>query len=459
MNMRFDAIVIGAGQAGPSLAVRLANAGHKVAIVERKSFGGTCVNTGCMPTKALVASAYAAYLARRAADYGVTIDGEVRVDMNKVKARKDEIVQRASQGVEKWLRSTPNLTVLHGHARFTSPTTVQVNDESLEASKIFINVGGHAFIPPMPGVDDVPYLTNSSIMHLDVLPEHLVIVGGSYVGLEFAQAYRRFGARVTVAEMAPQIIGREDPDVSRACATSLPRKASRSRQAPNALPWRSGATRSRSACDCEGDMREAVGSHLLLAVGRTPNTDNLGLDKAGVRTDERGNVVVDDELRTSVPGIWAMGDCNGRGAFTHTAYNDFEVLASNLLDKASRTIKGRVPAYALFTDPPLGRVGMSDTEIKRSGRKALVGMRPMTRVSRAVEKGESLGFMKIAVDAESKRILGGTILGVGGDEAVHSILDVMALDAPYAALQQTMHIHPTVAELIPTLLSELKPMA
>lgn len=456
MNTSFDAIIIGSGQAGPFLAVRLANAGLKVAIVERKSFGGTCVNTGCMPTKALVASAYAAHVARRADEYGVTIDGPVRVDMKKVKARKDEIVQRASQGVEKWLRGTQNVTVIHGHARFTSPMTVHVNDATLEAPKIFINVGGRAFVPPMPGVNDVPYLTNSSIMHLDVLPEHLLIVGGSYVGLEFAQAYRRFGARVTVVEKMSQIIAREDPEVSQGVRDVLAAEGIAIETGAECIAIERRGDQVAICLDCDGDKREAVGSHLLLAVGRVPNTDDLGLERTGVKTDERGNIVVDDELRTNIAGIWAMGDCNGRGAFTHTAYNDFEVIAANLLEGAGRTIKDRLPAYALFVDPPLGRVGMTDTEIKRSGRKALVGMRPMTRVSRAVERGETLGFMKVAVDADSKRILGGAILGVGGDEAVHSLLDVIALDAPYTALQQAMHIHPTVAELIPTLLGELK---
>ena len=458
MSRRFDAIVIGAGQAGPFLAVRLANAGMKVAVVERKSFGGTCVNTGCMPTKALVASAYAAFLARRAADYGVAIEGPIRVDFGKVKARKDEIVSRASQGVEKWLRGTNNLTVIQGHARFASATSVNVGDDLIEALKIFVNVGGRALVPPMPGVNDVPFLTNASIMDLDVLPEHLLIVGGSYIGLEFAQAYRRFGSRVTVVEKAPQIIGREDPEVSQGVRDILAAEGIAIETGAECMALARRSDQIAIRVDCNGDKADIVGSHLLLAVGRVPNTDDLGLDRAGVHTDARGNIVVDDALRTNVPGIWAMGDCNGRGAFTHTAYNDFEVLAANLLEGAARTIKDRVPAYALFIDPPLGRVGMTDTEIRRSGRKTLVGMRPMTRVGRAIEKGETLGFMKIAVDAETKRIVGGTILGVGGDEAVHSILDVMALDAPYTALQQTMHIHPTVAELIPTLLGELKPL-
>ena len=458
MSTRFDAIVIGTGQAGPSLAVRMASAGMKVAIVERKRFGGTCVNTGCMPTKALVASAYTAHLARRAAEYGVTIDGPIRVDMKQVKARKDAIVERASQGVEKWLRETENVTVINGHARFTSPTSVRVGDDTLEAPKIFVNVGGRALVPQMPGVNDVPCLTNASIMHLEVLPEHLLIIGGSYIGLEFAQAYRRFGARVTVVEKAPQIIAREDPDVAQGVRDILAAEGIAIETGAECMAVEKRGEQIAIRLDCNGGSREVVGSHLLLAVGRVANTDDLGLARAGVEVDTRGNIVVDDELRTNVAGIWAMGDCNGRGAFTHTAYNDFEVIAANLLDGATRTIKDRLLAYALFTDPPLGRVGMTDTEIKRSGRNARVGMRPMTRVGRAVEKGETLGFMRISVDAESKRILGGTILGVGGDEAVHSILDAMALDAPYTALQQTMHIHPTVAELIPTLLGELKPL-
>ena len=456
MSTQFDAIVIGTGQAGPSLAVRMANAGMKVAIVERKRFGGTCVNTGCMPTKALVASAYAAHVARRAAEFGVTIDGPIRVDMKQVKARKDAIVERASQGVEQWLRKTANLTVIHGHARFTSPTTVRVDDETLEAPKLFVNVGGRALVPPMPGLGDVPYLTNSSIMHLDVLPEHLLIVGGSYIGLEFAQAYRRFGARVTIVEKAPQIIAREDPDVSQGVRDILSAEGIAIETGAECMAAEKCGAQIAISLDCGGDEREVVGSHLLLAVWRVSNTDDLGLREAGIDLDARGNIVVDDELRTNLPGIWAMGDCNGRGAFTHTAYNDYEVIAANLLDGAKRTIKDRLLAYALFIDPPLGRVGMTDTEIKRDGRQALVGMRLMTRVGRAVEKGETLGFMKVAVDAETERILGGTILGVGGDEAIHSLVDVMTLGAPYTAIQQAVHIHPTVAELIPTLLGELK---
>ena len=458
MNVRFDAIVIGTGQSGPALAARLAAAGRKVAVIERKRFGGTCVNTGCIPTKTLVASAYAAHLARRAADYGVMVEGPVRVDMKRVKARKDEIAGIASRSVEKWMKTTANLTVIEGHARFASANTIRVKDEVLEAAQIFINVGGRAMVPPIPGLEGVGYLTNSTIMEVDFLPEHLVIIGGSYIGLEFAQMYRRFGSQVTVIEKAAQIIGREDVDVSQAVRGIL---------AGEGIVFEAGienlAIEKRGAqvvvrIERPAGTREVAGSHLLVAVGRVPNTDDLGLAQAGVAVDARGYIAVDDELRTSAAGIWAIGDCNGRGAFTHTSYNDYEIVADNLLNADHRKVTDRITAYGLFIDPPLARVGMTDAEIRKSGRKALVGMRLMTRVGRAVEKGETQGFMRIAVDADSKEILGAALLGVGADEAIHCVLDVMYAKAPYTVLQRAMHIHPTVAELIPTLLGELAPM-
>jgi pyruvate/2-oxoglutarate dehydrogenase complex dihydrolipoamide dehydrogenase (E3) component len=458
MKTQFDAIIIGTGQSGPSMAVRQAGAGRKVAIIERKDFGGTCVNTGCMPTKTLVASAYAAHLARRAADYGVMLDAPVKVDMQRVKARKDKVVQEATQGVEKWLRGTPNVSVFVGHARFESPTTVRVGEELLEAPQIFINVGGRALVPPMPGLDKVDYLTNSTIMEVDFLPEHLIIIGGSYIGLEFGQMYRRFGAKVTVIEKAPHIISREDPDVIQGVLEILRNDGVVVKTGAECMTVEKRGAEIAVKLDCAGGSREVVGSHLLFAVGRVPNTDDLGLDKAGVKTDARGYISVNDQLNTSVPGILAIGDCNGRGAFTHTSYNDYEIVAGNLLDGEHRSVKDRLTAYGLFIDPPLGRVGMTDTEIRKSGRRALTGTRPMTRVGRAVEKGETQGFMKITVDADSKEILGATILGVGGDEAVHCILDVMYAKVPYTVLQRAVHIHPTVSELIPTMLGELKPL-
>ncbi|OGA38253.1 MAG: mercuric reductase [Betaproteobacteria bacterium RIFCSPLOWO2_12_FULL_62_13] len=459
MTTRFDAIIIGTGQSGPSLAARLAGTGMKVAIIERKRYGGTCVNTGCMPTKTLVASAYAAHLARNSAAYGVTIEGAIRVDMKRVKARKDEVAGRASRNVEKWLKGTSNLNVIEGHARFESPGTVRVNSDVLASDRIFINAGGRALVPPMPGLDRVPYLTNSSMMEVDFLPEHLVIIGGSYVGLEFGQIYRRFGAKITIVEKGPRLIGREDEDISQGVAEILRNESVNVELNAECMTAETRGDEIAVKLDCSGSSREVVGSHLLLAVGRVPNTDDLGLEQAGVKTDARGYIVVDDELRASVPGVWAIGDCNGRGAFTHTSYNDYEIVADNLLNGSHRTVSDRLTAYGLFIDPPLGRAGMTEAEIRASGRRALVGKRPMTRVGRAVEKGETQGFMKIAVDADTREILGAAILGVGGDEAIHCILDVMYAKAPYTVLRRAVNIHPTVAELIPTILGELKPMA
>jgi pyruvate/2-oxoglutarate dehydrogenase complex dihydrolipoamide dehydrogenase (E3) component len=458
MTKRFDAIIIGTGQAGPALAARLSNAGMKVAIIERKFFGGTCVNNGCIPTKALVASAYTAHLARRAADYGVTIDGAVLVDMRRVKARKDEIAGRARGHVEKWMRGLANCTVFADHARFESPHAVRVNDELLEADKIFVNVGGRALAPPMPGLDQVHCLNNSSMMEIDFLPEHLMVVGGSYVGLEFAQMYRRFGAQVTIVEKGPRLISREDEDVSQCVLEIVQAEGVRVELRSECMTVEKRGDRIAIRLDCEGISREVEGSHLLLAVGRVPNTDDLGLAKAGIAVDGRGFITVDDQLRTSVPGVWALGDCNGRGAFTHTAYNDYEIVADNLLNGDTRSVRDRIVAYGLFIDPPLGRAGMTDDEIRRSGRKALVGKRPMTRVGRAVEKGETQGFMKIAVDADTKEILGAAVLGTGGDEAVHCLLDAMYAKAPYTVVQRAVHIHPTVSELLPTVLGELQPL-
>jgi len=459
VTTRYDAIVIGTGQSGPSLAARLAGAGRKVAIIERNRYGGTCVNTGCIPTKTLVASAYAAHLARTAADYGVTVSGTVGVDMKRVKARKDAVSGKSSKGVENWMKGLANCTVIEGHARFESPTTVRVNDEILEAPQIFVNVGGRATVPPIAGLEQVPYLTNSTMMDVDFLPEHLVVVGASYIGLEFAQIYRRFGSRVTIVELADRVIAREDEDVSQAVHDILSGEGVAFELGANCLAAEKRGGGIAVKADCAGGKREVVGSHLLFAVGRVPNTGDLGLDRAGVKTDTRGYITVDDELHTSVPGIWAIGDCNGRGAFTHTSYNDYEIVADNLLNGDKRSVRDRITAYGLFIDPPLGRAGMTETEIRKSGRKALVGKRPMTRVGRAVEKGDTRGFMKVAVDAETKQILGAAILGVGGDEAIHSILDVMYAKAPYTTLQRSVHIHPTVSELLPTVLGELKPLA
>lgn len=454
----FDAIIVGAGQAGPALAGRLTDAGWTVALVERKDFGGTCVNTGCMPTKTLVASAYAAHLARRAADYGVTLQGEIGVDMQRVKDRQQTVVRNARGNVEKWLRGMKGCTVYQGHARFENATTLRIGDEVLTAPKIFLNVGGRANVPDMPGVDQIEYLTNVGMMQLDTLPEHLVIIGGSYIGLEFAQMFRRFGSQVTVVEMGPRLIGREDPEVSDAIREILEAEGVAVRLNSECISF---APTDGGVCvhvTCEDGAPQVTGTHVLLAVGRKPNTDDLNLAAAGIETDKRGYVVVDDQLRTNVEGIWALGDCNGKGAFTHTAYNDFEIVAANLLDDDPRKVSDRIACYGLFVDPPLGRVGMTETEAKATGRKLLVGQRPMTRVGRAVEKGETQGFMKVVVDAETKEILGAAILGLNGDEAIHGMIDLMYAKAPYTVISRAVHIHPTVSELIPTMLQDLKPL-
>ena len=454
----YDAIVIGTGQAGPGLARRLVAGGWKVAIIERKFFGGTCVNTGCTPTKTLVASAYAAYLARRAAEYGVTIGGPIGVDMKAVKARKDAVVRPSREGVERSLRRLKGCTVLEGHAQFVGPKEVNVGDEVLSADKIFINVGARALAPPIRGLDQVPYLTNSSMMDVDFLPPHLIVLGGSYVGLEFAQAFRRFGSEVTVIELGPHLTAREDEDVSRAIAEILKDEHIDIRVNSKVVAVAKQGNDIAVTVENAGTSSQVVGSHLLLAIGRRPNTDDLGLDKAGVATDSRGYIQVDDQLRTNVPGIWALGDCNGRGAFTHTSYNDFEIVAANLLDNDPRRVTDRITAYALYTDPPLGRAGMTEAEVRKSGRPALIATMAMEDVSRAYEKGETKGFMKILVDRDSKQILGASFLGLAGDEVIHCVLDIMYAKAPYTVMQRAMHIHPTVSEFIPTMMYDLKPL-
>ncbi len=459
MTRRFDAIIIGAGQAGPSLAHRLTSAGMAVAIIERKLFGGTCVNTGCIPTKTLVASAYAAHLARRSAEYGVWIESSIKIDISRVKARAEAVSTNARMNVEKGLHGLKGLTIIEGHARFEGPDVVRIGEDLLKASRIFINVGGRASVPDMPGLGSVDHLNNTSMLKLDTVPRHLIVVGGSYIGLEFAQMYRRFGAQVTIIEMAPRLIAREDEDVSEAVGEILSGEGITVRTSATCIGFAPHAEGVAVSIDCTSGEPVAVGSHVLLAVGRRPNTDDLGLDQAGVAVDSRGYIAVDDYLATSVPGIWALGDCNGRGAFTHTAYNDYEIVAANLLGGENRRVSERIPAYALYIDPPLGRVGMSEKEATRTGRKLLVSKRPMTRVGRAIEKGETKGFMKVVADATTKEILGAAILGVGGDEAIHGILNMMNAGATYPVLQWAVPIHPTVSELIPTILGDLKPIS
>ena len=454
----YDAVIIGTGQAGPALARRLVAAGWKVAIIERKFFGGTCINTGCTPTKTLIASGYAAHLTRRAAEFGVTLSGTPTVDMKAVKARKDAVTVASRAAVERSLKGLQGCTVYEAHARLIGPKQIKVADEVLRADKIFVNVGGRAVIPSIPGLDEVPYLTNSSMMNVDFLPAHLIVLGGSYVGLEFAQLYRRFGSDVTVIEPAPRLVSREDEDVSRAIADILEAEDIDIRVNSKAVGVKKQGAGIAVTIETAGTRSQVDGSHLLLAVGRRPNTDDLGLEHAGVVTDARGYIEVDDQLRTSVPGIWALGDCNGRGAFTHTSYNDFEIVAANLLDNDQRRVTDRITAYALYIDPPLGRAGMTEAEVRKSGRPALIATMAMENVSRAYEKSETKGFMKILVDRETKEILGASLLGLSGDEVIHCILDIMYAKAPSTVLQRAMHIHPTVSEFVPTMLDDLAPL-
>ena len=456
MSNQFDVIIIGAGQAGPPLAFKFANLGNKVAIIERKLFGGTCVNTGCIPTKTMIASAHAAHFARRAEEFGIRIDGNIIADMKKVKARKDGIVHSLSNGIEKWLRDTPNCTVYKGQAQFENAHSIRVGDEILEAQKIFINVGARAFVPNMKGLEKISYFTNSNIMDIDFVPDHLIIIGGSYVGLEFAQMYRRFGSQVTVIEKSPRLIPKEDPDISEAVREILQDEGIDIRLNSECIQFDKQNGKIIVEMDCTDSKKHISGSHILLAIGRIANTQDLGLNKAGVETDEHHFIKVNDQLQTNISNIWALGECNGKGAFTHTAYNDYEIVAANLIDGHTRRVSERILTYGLFIDPPLGRAGLTETEVRASGKPALIGKRAMTQVKRAVIKGESRGFMKVIVDVETRQIVGAAVLGVGGDEVIQSILDVMYAKAPYTVIQNAVHIHPTVTELIPTMLGELR---
>lgn len=454
---KYDAIVIGAGQAGPSLAAKLVSENLKTAIIERNLFGGTCVNTGCIPTKTLVASARVAHMARRGHEFGVEI-ADVKMDMKKVKARKDAVVQQSNQGVTGWMKTMQGLDVYEGHGQFESSNVVSVNGEQLQADKIFINVGARARVPDMPGLNEIEYFTNSNIMDVDFLPEHLVIIGGSYIGLEFAQIYRRFGSKVTVIETHDRLISREDEDVSESVKEILENEGVNIRLNAKCISFAKQGEDIVVTDSCNNETREIIGSHVLLAVGRNANTHDLGLDKAGVKVNQHGIIKVDDELKTNVPGIWAIGECNGKGAFTHTSYNDYEIVADRLFGTKTRSVSDRILCYGLFIDPPLGRVGSTEQQVKDSGKKALIGKMKMSRIGRAKERGETQGFMKVLIDAESKQLLGANILGIGGDEIIHLFIDSMYAKAPYTVIKNAVHAHPTVAELIPTMLQDLKPL-
>lgn len=458
MTRTFDAIIIGTGQAGPPLANRLTAAGMTVAVIERGKFGGTCVNTGCMPTKTMVASAYAARLAQRGGEYGVLHERPPQIDMQIVRRRAAKVTADASSGVQNWLRGMSGCTIVEGHARFEAPDVVRVGEEArLSAPRIFINVGGRPIIPEIPGLDDIPFLTNSSMLRLEAVPRHLVIVGGSYIGLEFGQMFRRFGAEVTIVERSERLVPREDVDISETIRDILTSEGIKVYTATDRVSFAKHDADIGVTLNSGGEPIELTASHVLLASGRRPNTDDLGLDAAGVESDSKGFIRVNDRLQSNVPGIWALGDCNGQGAFTHTAYNDFEIVAANLLDGGDRRVSHRIVGHAIYIDPPLGRVGMTEAQARDTGRRVLVSHRSMTRVGRAIEKGETQGFMKIIGDADTKQIMGAAILGTGGDEAIHGIIDAMNARMNFTALQWAVPIHPTVSELIPTVIGDLRP--
>jgi pyruvate/2-oxoglutarate dehydrogenase complex dihydrolipoamide dehydrogenase (E3) component len=454
----FDAIIIGTGQAGPPLAARLGGAGQSVAIVERHLIGGTCLNVGCTPTKTMIASAQVAHIARRASDFGVHATGPVTVDLAAVQRRARDLVEPGRRALEEWLAGIGGCEIVRGHARFVGPREIAVGERRLRAHKVFINVGGRASAPTWPGLDEVPWLSSTDMLSLKEAPRHLAVIGGGYVGLEFAQMYRRFGSEVTVVEMGPALVRREDPVVSAEVRTILEAEGIAVRTKAECIHATRRADGVRLSIDCAEGGRLLDASHVLIAVGRRPNTDGLGLDVAGVRTDARGYILVDDWLRTSTAGVWALGDCNGRGAFTHTSYGDADMVAANLLDGKSWSLRDRVAAYALYVDPPLARAGMTETEARAAGHRVRIGERRMDRVSRAVEKAEgSHGLMRIVVDADDDRILGAAILGPGGDEAVSSVVAAIASGVTAADLRRLTGIHPTVAELLPTLAGELGP--
>ncbi len=457
MTETVDAVVIGAGQAGPSLAVRLAEAGLRVVLIEKERLGGTCVNNGCIPTKTLVASARVAHVARDAARFGIGT-GAVSVDLAAVKARKDAVVQQSRDGLAAWIGGTKTLELVIGEGRFVGPRMVAVGGRVFEAPLVVINTGGTPVRPAWPELTPSRLLTNIEMMELDRLPRRLIVVGGSYIGLEFAQMYRRFGAEVVVLEGADRIIAREDADVSAAVQAMLEAEG---------VVVHAGCREIAPADRGEGVVvrwqdasgaREVEGDLVLASVGRRPNVAALGLDAAGVALDGRGFIAVDGRLRTSAEGVYALGDVNGRGAFTHTSYNDYEILAGNLIDGEDRDIDHRLFGYALFTDPPLARVGMSDRDALASGKTVLRAELPMARVGRARERGETAGFMRVLVDAETERFLGVTLFGIEADEVLHQFILAMDAGVGFRAMMRAVPVHPTVSELIPTLLGRLRPM-
>lgn len=452
---RYDAVVIGSGQGGNPLAVALAKAGWKTAMIEREHVGGTCINVGCTPTKTMVASARVAYTARRASDFGVQV-GKVGVDMSAVRRRKNEIVRSWRKSGEDRLAATPGLDLLRGEASFSGPRSLEVRANSAEdpgeirsltAEHIFINVGARPTIPTLPGLDSVPYLDSSTLMELDRVPEHLVVMGGGYVGVEFGQMFRRFGSEVTIVQRRKALLAQEDADVTEAVAAILREDGLRlvfEAQATQADVGSDGWV--TLTVDSPEGRQKVRGSHLLVAAGRTLNTDSLNLAAAGIETDARGAITVNERLETGVPGVYALGDAKGGPAFTHVSYDDFRILRTNLLEGGSASTKDRVVPYVVFLDPQLGRVGLSETEARERGIDIRVARMPMDWVARALEVDESRGLMKAVVDAETDQILGCAVLGIEGGEIVSLLQVAMQGGVTAAELRETMFAHPTLAE-------------
>ena len=451
---KFDAIIIGTGQAGPSLATSLANHGKKTVIIEKNLLGGTCVNVGCTPTKAYVASARRAYIAGNSEDMGVKINGNVSIDLKTIKKRKDDLIQNSRNGLEKMFGDNENITLIRGAARFLDDHTVQVEDEIYTADNLYINVGARPRIPDE--FRNISYLTNESILELEEVPEHLAIVGGGYIGLEFAQMFRRFGSKVTVLDRNERLLKKEDPEFGEALAKVFEEEAIDITLNSNCIAAKELSGKFEISVDCKGEETTLECTHVLIATGRVPNTSKLGLENTNVKLDERGYIEVDDELKTSVENIWALGDCNGKGAFTHTAYNDFQIVNSHLFETKKRKVSDRFTCYAIFTDPPLARVGKNATEIKEAGISAKIASRPMSKIARAKEMGETAGIIKIFIETDTKKILGATFLGIGADEYIHTVIDQMYAGQPFEVIRDAVHIHPTVSELIPTMLENLK---